>query len=71
MARWLRMTLALPIAVDLEVKVTLPRHMAADEWARMLELLEAMRPGIVKESADIDALLAPGKEIRFPGMRTS
>jgi len=30
----------------------MPRHMTADEWSRMLGLLDVMRPGIVKESPE-------------------
>lgn len=52
MARWPRMTLALPVDVDLEIRITMPRNMTPAEWSHMLELLEAMRPGIVKEPAD-------------------
>jgi hypothetical protein len=50
--RWPRMTLTLPVATDLEVRATMPRHMTADEWSRMLGLLDVMRPGIVKESPE-------------------
>lgn len=55
MGRWPRMTLTLPVAPDLEVRVTMPRHVTSDEWSRMLGLLDVMRPGIVKESAEMVA----------------
>lgn len=50
-----RVTLALPIEPDVEVRVMIPRHMTADQWARMVYLLEQMRPGIVKLPAGNDA----------------
>lgn len=53
MGRWPRMTLTLPVAPDLEVRVTMPRHMTSGEWSRMLGLLDVMRPGIVKESPEM------------------
>lgn len=65
MGRWPRMTLTLPVAPDLEVRVTMPRHMTSGEWSRMLGLLDVMRPGIVKESPEM-AANSPEKEIVSP-----
>lgn len=50
MSGWPRVVWVLPVNPDTELRLSGPRHMTPAEWARMLELLDAMRPGIVQES---------------------
>lgn len=46
--QWGRTTFTLPIEPEIEVRVTMPRHLSPEQWARMLHILDEMRPGIVK-----------------------
>ena len=47
---WGRITITLPIEPDVEVRVMMPRHLTAEQWARMLHILDEMRAGIVKDT---------------------
>lgn len=50
MASWGRITLSLPITPDIEIRVITPRQLTPEQWARMIELLETIRPGMVADN---------------------
>lgn len=42
--------LTLPLEPGVQVEITLPRPMSPTQWERMLDILTAMKPGLVKET---------------------
>ena len=46
--------LSIPVSPGVAAELLLPQPMSEDDWEQFMAVLEAMKPGIVKEAPDPD-----------------